>query len=119
MKKIILSVAAIFAVSTLSTAAFAAFDLSPGTIYSVGTLTPATYKTSPKVTIRVSGTQGTTATEWGAVSGHLSALNKDKGMHYYTNNSDPGMWSMRKPTTEVTSYDPSATAAPDNFVVEK
>lgn len=119
MKKIMLKLAVLLAVSALSTAAFAEILLEPGTIFSIGTLTPATFKTSPKVTINVSGTVDTLETTWGAVAGHASALNKSKGMHYYTNNSDPGMWFDVEPATAVADYTVEADAAPTNFEVEK
>lgn len=122
MKKLMLKLAVLAAVSTLSTAAFAAFNLEPGTIFSVGSLTPAIFKTSPKVTIVVSGTQGTSATEWGAIAGHASAANKAKGMFYYTNNSDPGMWHAVGTTfadmDALRAVDPPTTGHPDDFVVD-
>jgi len=119
MKKTILKALVVTSVVLASSAAFAA-NLSPGTVYSLGSTNPSSFRTSPKVTLNTSLSSGTAATEWGAITVHASAIDKAKGYAYYTNSNDPGTYTMSTPTTSATtSATVSATTVPTSFAAEK
>lgn len=91
MKKYILALSVVLMASN---AFAAAGSFVPGTVYSVGSVTKSSFKTSPKVTINyvTDVAAGAAATDWAATAYHASALGNKKGNGYWTSKSDPGLW---------------------------
>jgi len=118
MKKIILNALVVTSVVLASSAAFAG-TLSPGTIYSLGSSSPTAFKTSPKVTLLTNLTAGTSATAWAAITYHTSAISKTKGVAYYSNSTDPGLYDYVNFGATAPTAPTDATTVPTNFIAEK
>lgn len=114
MKKL----AIILAVLAFSANAFAAQkSLQPGSVYSIGSINPVAFKTSPKVNIGmyldVGAGISNNNTDWAATSYHLSAIGNAKGNGYWTSKSDPGMYYFSKTAGPAASdFSISASTTP-------
>lgn len=107
----------VLAILAFSTTAFAASKTyTSGSVYSIGSVTPTPFKTSPKVTINMYTDSLTVGTDWAAYSVHQSAINNAKGVAYWTSKSDPGIY-YKKGITAVPSA-PSDSTKPTDYTAE-
>jgi len=119
MKKTVLKALVVTSIVLASSTVFAGTML-PGTVYSLGTTTPAAFRTSPKVTLTTSlSSGGALAAEWAAITVHASAIDKDKGYAYYSNSTDPGLYSLKKPSATATTGATPSVSSHGSFDPEK